>query len=306
MQLGAAHRPGAGRSVGDAIDVYLDSMAFAELAESTAPNVRAWLAWWRGRVGERPVMELSAAEVAAERDRLRTGGGPSGRALAPATVNRALSALSQALEAVRRDLGWVEVNVARAVRRPSERGNERTRILQDEELEPLLAAARRLGPPKLEPMILVALSSGVRQGELVALRREDLDLERGTGRLASDATKNRRARTVYVSGRALEALRCWVAELPASAPLWPREDGEAAWPRKAWEAARETAGVDGLVWHDLRHTSGTWLAMLGASGPEIATHLGHRSLAMVSRYVHLAQSLRSEVAPTMVRRLLAP
>ena len=65
------------------------------------------------------------------------------------------------------------------------------------------------------------------------------------------------------------------------------------------------AGLSDVIWYTLRHTSATWKAMVGASGPEIAMHLGHSSLSITRRYVHLAQVYRSAVAPRFVQRVFA-
>ncbi|MGH6827070.1 site-specific integrase, partial [Methyloceanibacter sp.] len=58
--------------------------------------------------------------------------------------------------------------------------------------------------------------------------------------------------------------------------------------RAPWEAALKTAGIADFHWHDLRHTSASYLAMSGVSLVEISKLLGHRTMQMVSRYSHLS------------------
>lgn len=67
--------------------------------------------------------------------------------------------------------------------------------------------------------------------------------------------------------------------------------------RSAWEHALERAGLTNVHFHDLRHTFGSWLAQAGRTPKEIQEALGHTTLAMTNRYMHLAPShLRAAVA----------
>jgi integrase len=58
--------------------------------------------------------------------------------------------------------------------------------------------------------------------------------------------------------------------------------------KKAWYSALAKAGIENFRFHDLRHTAASYLAMNGASIPEIAAVLGHKSHQMASRYAHLS------------------
>jgi integrase len=55
----------------------------------------------------------------------------------------------------------------------------------------------------------------------------------------------------------------------------------------AWEQAIKAACIESFLWHDLRHTAASFMALNGVSLAEIAKVLGHRTLAMVARYSHL-------------------
>ena len=82
--------------------------------------------------------------------------------------------------------------------------------------------------------------------------------------------------------------------------LFPSED-DAETPveiRKAWETALKRAKVTDFKFHDLRHTAASYLAMAGATAPEIAEILGHKSLQMVKRYSHFN---KAHIAKLMVR-----
>ena len=75
--------------------------------------------------------------------------------------------------------------------------------------------------------------------------------------------------------------------------------------RKSWETALERAGIEHFRFHDLRHTTASYLAMNGASTMEIAAVLGHKTLQMVKRYSHLANSHTAKVVTAMNDKIFA-
>ena len=75
--------------------------------------------------------------------------------------------------------------------------------------------------------------------------------------------------------------------------------------RKAWEKALSKARILDFCWHDLRHISGSYLAMGGASTREIAEILGHKTLQMAMRYSHLSQKHSASVVRTMNQKMFA-
>jgi site-specific recombinase XerD len=75
--------------------------------------------------------------------------------------------------------------------------------------------------------------------------------------------------------------------------------------RTPWETALKRAGIEDFRWHDLRHSTASYLAMNGASLAEIAEVLGHKTLAMVKRYAHLSEAHTASVVEKMNMRFLA-
>ena len=71
----------------------------------------------------------------------------------------------------------------------------------------------------------------------------------------------------------------------------------------AWQAVLKKAGIEDFRFHDLRHTTASYLAMNGASIAEIAEVLGHKTLQMVKRYSHLSEAHTSKVVESMNRRI---
>lgn len=176
-----------------------------------------------------------------------------------------------------------------------------TRFLLEEDLERLLMHARP-GVPRT--MMLTAARTGLRFSELVALRWEDLDLERRwicvrqayvRGHLGTP--KNNRARFVYLPTEVQDALmqlpRCAGGLIFNTARDGPVHHKCADW----WirQAARY-AGIEGVHWHVLRHTYASHLAMRGAPLQVIKDLLGHSTIDMTLRYAHLAPTYLAQVA----------
>ena len=144
--------------------------------------------------------------------------------------------------------------------------------------------------PCLHTIVVLALATGARRGELLRVRWPDVDLKRGT--LTSHETKNGERRAVPLTGQALVMMgqHAKVRRLD-TALVFPNATGKRPVDiRKAFEGVIERAGITDFHFHDLRHTFASYLAMNGASLLEIAEVLGHKTLAMVKRYAHLCEA----------------
>lgn len=103
-----------------------------------------------------------------------------------------------------KEWGWIEDSPMKKVRKPQEpRG--RVRFLSDEERNTLLETAKKSSNPFLYLVIVLALSTGMRQGEIMNLRCEDIDVFRG--RIILHETKNGERRTVPLRGLAQELIQ---------------------------------------------------------------------------------------------------
>ena len=140
--------------------------------------------------------------------------------------------------------------------------------------------------------------------EVWGLSRRDVDLERG--RIFFNRTKNRETRGLKLTGQVLDLLKRKRASLrvKSSSLLFPsRSDPEKPCNfRLVFIRALKDAGLEDFRWHDLRHTTGSYLAMQGASASEIASILGHKTLQMVKRYSHISEEHSSEVLERMNSR----
>lgn len=149
-------------------------------------------------------------------------------------------------------------------------------------------------------MILCGLRAGLRQGELLELRWEDVDLAQGVLRIRRavydgvvDVPKGGRGRDVPMSNELVAAMRVLPSRF-AGKLVWPGEagraltKGECKWP--LWRACRK-AGLRRIGWHVLRHTFASHLIMRGVPLKVVQELLGHTDITTTMRYAHLAPGI---------------
>ena len=188
------------------------------------------------------------------------------------------------------------------IRKKKESGG-RVRFLSDEERESLLAACRKPAWPSLHALVSLAILTGARRGELITLKWSDIDLK--TNRATVHDTKNGDPRVLPLFGKALDAIReLKLQHSSRSEFVFPQPSG---FPgpylhfESHWYAALEAAGIENLRFHDLRHTTASYLAQQGTSLLEIADTLGHRTMSMVKRYAHLTQTHKVSAIERMAK-----
>lgn len=296
-------------TLADLVDRYTRDVLPTKKAKTQAPQ-RQQLAWWRAELGHHALADCTPAMIAEARDRLTrdpiTPKTPTSepRYRSPASVVRYLAVLSHAFSVAVREWGWIEDNPVLKVKKPTEpRG--RVRFLSDQEREALLNACREASNPWLYTAVVVALSTGMRKGELMGLTWKDVDLQ--TGRVVLHDTKNGELRVVPLAGPALSLLKdhAKVRRIDTDL-LFPGQRKDTPIDlRSPWEAALERAGIKDFRWHDLRHSTASYLAMNGASLTDIAEVLGHKTLGMVKRYAHLSEAHTASVVERMNAAIFA-
>jgi integrase len=211
----------------------------------------------------------------------------------PATVNRELQVLSKVFS-MAYDNGLVETNPMRRAHKLRE-APARERYLTDEEEKRLFAVlvGRRA---HIRPIVVVALQTGMRQGEILGLRWEHVDFDRKTIYVAH--TKTGRPRRIPMSKPVEVELRSLKQDASSDEPVfsYSRTGLKLTTFRHAWDGACKQAGISGFRFHDLRHTFATRLRAKGVHEMDIMTLLGHTTLQMTSRYTHaMPQNLRTAV-----------
>lgn len=202
--------------------------------------------------------------------------------VAPSSVRKELYMLSKVLRFAESECGipLPRGNPVTKIRKPTE-SRSRDRRLSAEEWQKLQTECNRSQNKLLWPAVVFSLETAVRQGELINLRWEHVDIKRRIALLTE--TKTNESRSVPLSTVALNTLN----NLPtrAGGRVFPIERQTLY---RAFVRACIRAGIDDYNWHDLRHESISRLAERGdLSVLELSAVSGHKTLAMLKRYTHL-------------------
>ena len=215
------------------------------------------------------------------------------RELAPGSINRELSLLKNMLD-MAVEWGCLESNPARKVKQLKEPPG-RIKWLNDSELERLLDACKLSTNPILYQIVLTALNTGMRKGELQRLTWDDIDFERRI--ITVKQSKNNETRYIQISKGLLPVLKGLLLERPHSHYVFSKTNGTAYgnW-RRSFETVCKQAGIKDFHFHDLRHCFGSYLGMAGYNSYTIMALMGHKTPAMSARYTHISEvQLRAAV-----------
>ncbi len=272
-------------------------------AKKSAKDQAQQLAWWKSEIGSYALADVTPSLLAECRDKLGREITVRNKPRSPASVVRYIAALSHAFTIAVKEWGWLEDSPMRKVTKPKE-SRGRVRFLSDDERIRLLKACKESSNPYLYTVVVLALSTGMRQGEIMGLTWDVVDLNQG--RAILHETKNGERRAVAITGHALELLKelSKVRRIDSNL-LFPSKEITPQKPQKPmdlrapWETAVKKAELEDFKFHDLRHSAASYLAMNGASLAEIAEVLGHKTLQMVKRYAHLSEGHTARVVQSM-------
>ena len=234
--------------------------------------------------GETPVAGISYRDLELFRSQRRQVTTRQGKNRSPARVNREMATLRHMLnKAVQWD--WLPVN-------PLEKGeslffredHSRVRYLTQEEAARLLAASQ----PHLRPIVETALNTGMRKGEILALRWEWL--RDGWIHLPAGMSKTGLGRMVPVNEAQAQVFAEVRRQVQLKSPLVFCDPTGEGWKqlRKSFAGALRRAGITDFRFHDLRHTCASWLVMAGADLVSVQKQLGHTTIGTTMRYAHLS------------------
>jgi integrase len=276
------------------------------------------LPWWRReRIGTLKLADITPALLVehrgklaretfkranpnAKRTTLEKGEKPREFKRTPATVNRYLEALGHVFTVARKEWHWLAHNPMDGVSKLPE-NNERIRYLSEDERNALLEETAKA--PVLHTLVILALSTAARAGELLNLAWRDVDLK--DGRLLFRITKNAQPRAVWLHGEALRLLKEHgkVRQLKGER-VFPNPSGRGRFDyAKDFKAAVAAAGIEDFRFHDLRHSAATYLARAGATEQQLRAIGGWKS-GVVSRYVHIAAQDARDVLEKMNKEIL--
>jgi len=257
---------------------------------------------WKKELGAYLLSEITASRIVEIKEKMLSEKVPNGNKRSPSTVVRYMAALSHVFNTAVNEWEWMDANPMRKVKRPKEpRG--RVRFLSDDERARLLNSAKQYKNPHIYAIIVLALSTGMRQGEILSLKHNDLNLKEGY--LIIHESKNDERRRIPVAGHALEVLKKHnaIRRIDTNFIFYGNKPNSPYFIRNIWSELMARAEIEDFKFHDLRHSAASYLAMNGASLAEIAEILGHKTLQMVKRYAHLSDSHTSSVVASMNKKI---
>jgi len=200
--------------------------------------------------------------------------------VAPATVNRELACLkhmyNKAIE-----WGYIKSNPVKSVKLLKEPPG-RLRYLRPDEVKELLDACNGY----LRSIVITALNTGMRKGEILALKWEDVDLE--NRKIAVRKPKNNEIRVIPVNQTLYDELSR-LSEQPNSEYVFSNGEGQRFGDiKKGFSLALKRAGITDFHFHDLRHTFGSHLVMQGIDLKTVQQVMGHKEIETTMRYSHLS------------------
>ncbi|ANI91664.1 tyrosine-type recombinase/integrase [Dietzia timorensis] len=273
----------------------LPEFADRPITEIAAPEVRAWYS------------KLERKPARAAGNGVRTGGTRTARTYA----------LLKTIFGTAVEDGLIESNPARIKGASQVDRRHKIEVLTPAQLDALAAAM----PPQYRALVLVAAWAGLRRGEVVALRRRDIEPDGAEihvhraaswirGKATIGTTKSAAgARDVTVPPHLRSVLVAHLAEhvrRGRDALVFPGSGGGLLdeWTlRYHFKAATETIGVPEFRFHDLRHQGAVYAARAGATTKELMSRLGHSTPQMSMRYQHAAQGRDAEIAERMSRMI---
>ena len=230
-----------------------------------------------GMFGEKRLSEITPLTVQEMRNKIKVKRSVS-------TANRYHAILREIFNKAKEWKMFYGENPASVLRLEREPVN-RTRFLSEHEIKKLLQVCH----PRLLPVVICALATGMRRGEILKLKWIDLDLERGI--LYLTETKSGKPREIPI----MPKLRAMFEEMPRA--------GEKVFNvpiimlRRYFERAMHIACISGFRFHDLRHTFASHFIMRTGNLPALQSILGHSTPLLTQRYAHLSNShLRDNMA----------
>jgi len=204
------------------------------------------------------------------------------RTVKAATVNRELSFLKTVFN---KAVEWEKTDRNPAAKVRKEREEGRVRTLEPKEARGLIEGASA----HLRSLLVLAIMTGLRRGELFSLKWSDVDLEDRVLTVRAENAKSGKARTVPLNETALRTLE----RLPRFADfVFPnlKTGRRLVDVKRAFGTACRRAGIKDLRFHDLRHTAATWLIEAGADLVTVAQVLGHSSIEITKKYCHPSEA----------------
>ena len=252
--------------------------------------------WWQKHYGQKLLIDISPSLLARARELLLNEKTPKNIFRSGSTVNRYFSTLSKAFSLASKEWEWILENPCRRISKlPESKG--RTRFLTKDELQALLQTCRAHKNPNLYGMVLMAASLGLRFGEIANLKNKNVDFENRL--ITLEVTKNHDIRVLPMPDQIYSFLQGKSQLNNTEGYVFPSKDPVKRHPysmiRKAFQSVLKELGFTDVVFHSLRHTAASHLAMSGATQGELQELFGWLSPSMTRRYTHFNKAHLAKV-----------
>jgi len=146
----------------------------------------------------------------------------------------------------------------------------------------------------LKPIVMIARNTGMRKGEILALKWPDVDFKSNVVTVRGVTAKSKRTRHLPLNSVAIDVFKKWYDQTEDD-DLFPIASF-----KTAWNAVIKDAKIKDFTFHDLRHDFASRLVMSGVDLKTIQELLGHADLTMTLRYSHLAPSHKVSAVERLV------
>ena len=253
---------------------------------------RSRLNHWTGLLGTIQVADIT-------KNNIKFGLSQLSKDLSNSTINKYKKAASVVINYGIREYDLPD-NPTRYIRSlPEKKG--RTRYLSDNERRRLFKACKASKWNKLYLLVLMAIITGARRGELLNLCWSNIDIGKQTAYVLT--SKNGEPKVLPLTNSVIKELQkfnrnnsslIFCSEIKPDKPYFFF---------KQWKRVREEAELIDFRFHDLRHTTASYLAQSGASLLEIADVLGHKDISVTKRYAHLCIEHKKKLINRVMARL---
>lgn len=229
-------------------------------------------------LAKRSLASIKPSDFALYRDRRLTE-------VTGSTVTRQLCTIQHAYDIAAQEWGIpIQENPVKRIRKP--RNNPpRERRLKSGEYEALLSSTERSRNMLIKPIIILAVETAMRRGEILNIHREHINLN--TQRLRIPKTKTGIPRTIPLSSKAVVTLTALLNDVSdTNDRVFPISPNAL---RLAWERVKKRTKIVDLHFHDLRHEAVSRLFEQGLGVAHVAAISGHRDFRMLARYTHINQ-----------------
>jgi integrase len=234
------------------------------------------LQFWVDRYGHKLISEITRTDIS-------RGVYELSNTLSNATVNRYKSAISVVFSFACRQYELPDNPVLHIPSKPE--NNTKVRYLSNNERNSLFDACKNSTWDRLYLLVLMAVITGARRSELLGLKWSDLDFDINIAYIGN--SKNGQPRALPLTKEVINELSKYIQVSHSLIFCSSVDVNKSFCFTKSWNRALKQANIQDFRFHDLRHTTASYLAQSGASLLEIAEVLGHKQIQVTKRYAHL-------------------